>query len=597
MKKYNLIFLFFSVVLINNYAQQDCRNIGMNLYFNKYWSREMPFADLTKQASQWLDVDLMPILLDDSDFDTTTGYPLAVPLIHRSEATILKRIVCLDNGGIHPSGDYTLTYEGKGNVSIVGEDVDAETVISPNKKIYTIQPKDKGEIILVIHQSEKDDPIRNISFMLPGTNKDSDLFNPAFLEKLSPFTTIRFLNWTETNYNPTTTWSERVLPIYYDQTSIKGVAYEYIIALCNTLKKNMWLNTPHAANDEFISKLAQLMDQHLNPEIHTYLEYSNEVWNTNHAAYQWVSEQGSSLHSDHQYQYAYFSGKMFKTYQQNFKRHKLTRVLCGQQAWSDVLFRSAKGMEYFDFENDYDALSCTGNIYLSDADQVTVRNLGNSLKPEDVIAMLRKNLNTSIKSNMAKHYEISANFGKSLVTYESNPYALVQYPQFGTPPPYAQGIYGSIYDAMMKELYTEWIQTLFESYNVDLMMAFVLADDNMSHYGSFGHLDHVFQKAPYNPAYQALLDARCISTLKDSDQAPTDLVIFPNPSINTCIVSVSQPLDEIAIYDVAGRLVATKHNLNGHNQELDLRQFYSGVYFVKVHLQNGSVITTKLVIQ
>ena len=62
-------------------------------------------------------------------------------------------------------------------------------------------------------------------------------------------------------------------------------------------------------------------------------------------------------------------------------------------------------------------------------------------------------------------------------------------------------------------------------------------------------------------------------------------------------MSVSQPLDEIAIYDVAGRLVATQHNLNGHNQELDLRQFYSGVYFVKVHLQNGSVITTKLVIQ
>ena len=69
MKKFYLILFMFGLIQSYNHAQQDCKNIGMNLYYNKYWSREMPFADLTKQASQWLDEELKPIDLDSAEFE------------------------------------------------------------------------------------------------------------------------------------------------------------------------------------------------------------------------------------------------------------------------------------------------------------------------------------------------------------------------------------------------------------------------------------------------------------------------------------------------------------------------------------------------
>ncbi|MFN8337898.1 MAG: T9SS type A sorting domain-containing protein [Saprospiraceae bacterium] len=599
MKKFYLILFMFGLIQSYNHAQQDCKNIGMNLYYNKYWSREMPFADLTKQASQWLDEELKPIDLDSAEFEAVTGYPSKIPIHYQGEYIKLKRIVCLDNGGIHPSGDYVLSFEGSGDVTIEGEDIDSETIINTNRKVYAITPKKKGEIILVINHSVQDDPVRDISLMLPGTDKEADLFNPAFLEKLSPFTTIRFLNWTETNYNTIESWSERILPVYYDQSSTKGVAYEYIVALCNVLKKDLWLNTPHAANEAFIENLAKLMHDNLDSDLNTFLEYSNEVWNTNHKSYWWVAQQGSSLHPDHQYQYAYFSGKMFQTFKKNFTKGKLTRVLCGQQAWSDVIFRSAKGMDYFSFTDDYDAISCTGNIYLTDQDQVNVRNLGSNLKPEDVLAMLEKNMNSEIKTNMAKHVQISNIAQKALISYESSPYALVQYPQFASPPSYAAAIYESIYHPKMKEIYSNWIKTLFDDFHLDLMMAFVLADDNRSHYGSFGHLDNIFQETPYNPAYQALLDARCTTSIAPETRFEDDVMIYPNPASpnTTCRVATSRSIDKVQIYDIYGHLVSSYTDINLSTQDIDVSKMKSGVYLLKIILQNGNHHTSKLVLE
>ena len=74
-------------------------------------------------------------------------------------------------------------------------------------------------------------------------------------------------------------WNERILPDYYLQTSDKGIAYEYLIAIANQTHKDIWLTIPHNVSDNFVKEMAKLFKQTLNSDLKVYLEYSNEVWN------------------------------------------------------------------------------------------------------------------------------------------------------------------------------------------------------------------------------------------------------------------------------------------------------------------------------
>ncbi|MEZ4910836.1 MAG: T9SS type A sorting domain-containing protein [Saprospiraceae bacterium] len=591
---------FWFLIAINGsvLGQMACRDIGINLYFNKYWSKEMPFADLMMQASEWLDEDLNPVATNSVGFSQVTGYPFFVPIVNNGNPHSLKRIICLDNNGIHPKGNYTLHFEGSGNIFLEGDDVDSLVSETSNMKIYHISPKNKGEIILSLNYSDIEDPIREIHLMMPNTELGKDVFNPAFLEKLAPFSTIRFLNWTETNHNTIEKWEERVVPTYYNQTSTKGVSYEYLIQLCNTLGKNMWINIPHAADTIFIENLASLLDNELNSNLQIFLEYSNEVWNTNHASNQWVANKGSSIHSEHQYKYAYFAGQAFKIFTNKFKNHSLTRLLCGQQSLADVALKSVNGMDFFNLNDTYDAISCTGNLYLNDSDRLLAESLGENLTVDQVLQMLENNLETEIIENMARHQDIAQVNGKYLIAYETNVLPLVEYSQFGTPPPHAKGFYQSIYDSRLKELYQRWMNIMFDDFDLELMMAFVLADDNLAHYGSFGHLDNIFQDAPYPPAYQALIESSCLTNTEDESTNRNDnfVTIFPNPTFEGEInIETSKSIKCINVIDIYGKIFRAETMEYGEDiAKVDIDA--KGIYFIQILFNDGTKEIQKVVI-
>lgn len=90
----------------------------------------------------------------------------------------------------------------------------------------------------------------------------SQTFSPLLLEKLAPFGTIRFMDWTNTNAQTDTEWSTRTLPSARTYTA-NGVAWEEVIHLANILGKNVWINIPHLASDGYISELAKLFASRL----------------------------------------------------------------------------------------------------------------------------------------------------------------------------------------------------------------------------------------------------------------------------------------------------------------------------------------------
>ena len=52
--------------------------------------------------------------------------------------------------------------------------------------------------------------------------------------------------------------------------------------------KDLWINVPAMANDDYIQNLAELIYQDLNPNLKVYVEYSNETWNDSFQQYNQV---------------------------------------------------------------------------------------------------------------------------------------------------------------------------------------------------------------------------------------------------------------------------------------------------------------------
>jgi len=65
------------------------------------------------------------------------------------------------------------------------------------------------------------------------------------------------MDWTNTNAQKDVNWNDRVLTSHRTYTK-NGVAWEDAIDLANLLGKDVWINIPHLATNDYITKLANL---------------------------------------------------------------------------------------------------------------------------------------------------------------------------------------------------------------------------------------------------------------------------------------------------------------------------------------------------
>lgn len=122
------------------------------------------------------------------------------------------------------------------------------------------------------------------------------LWHPEFLARLSPFKTVRMLDWNCTNGSPQTEWATRPQPNRSPRVN-GGIAYEDMIDLANVARKNLWLTVPHRATDDYFRQLAQLVASRLDPSLFVFMEWSNELWN-DHPDFtqgQYAQQQGLAL--------------------------------------------------------------------------------------------------------------------------------------------------------------------------------------------------------------------------------------------------------------------------------------------------------------
>lgn len=208
----------------------------------------------------------------------------------------------------------------------------ATGLILNGTRVYQMGANPNGAEIRV-HAITQDLTIkpRNIRLWLshPDTGQSliGQTFHPRFLQRVQdrPWGYIRFMDWNPTNASPQKDWADRRRPnhtfqagvinprdpaegavwytnsqgqpVYFSGNRATGIAFEHMVALCNATNRHMWINVPHLATDDFVTKMAQLIrfgaDANGNPyttvvanpvypplnsNLKVYVEYSNEIW-------------------------------------------------------------------------------------------------------------------------------------------------------------------------------------------------------------------------------------------------------------------------------------------------------------------------------
>lgn len=203
------------------------------------------------------------------------------------------------------SGTYRLTFQGQARITSVETETRIQNqVYDPASNLTTadvvVRPG-QGLLFLAFNDTRRTagspagSGITGLHLIRPGWDANTrETINPAFIDALAPFGTLRFMNWTGgNNIDPgfnaldnTLEWSERNLPGRL-QTRGEGVAWEYVIEVANRARKNLWVNIPIHASDDYIRGLAELLKRDLHPDAVIYIEYSNEVWNSLFSQYEY----------------------------------------------------------------------------------------------------------------------------------------------------------------------------------------------------------------------------------------------------------------------------------------------------------------------
>jgi hypothetical protein len=260
-------------------ARSSRAPLGVNLEALSDWARIPPFVDMMKTSRIWGTADApwtATTHVDSLGWPTgDAGVVVAVRFPDAGDETYPYPYQYLQPGTyrLRFTGKATVTHISSPNVSIANYKHDAA---SNRSTADVVIGKNAPQLILSFRNTSGG--VRDVSLLRPGYDAQQT-FTKEFIQAVSPFGVLRFMDYLSTNQTRVATWSERTTPASATQASEKGGAYEYIVQMANELGKDIWINVPSRADDAYVRSLAELLRKNLAPGRVVYVEYSNEVWN------------------------------------------------------------------------------------------------------------------------------------------------------------------------------------------------------------------------------------------------------------------------------------------------------------------------------
>ena len=260
-------------------------NLGINLGGLSYWSTQHLFKDYFKQSSQWIPQyypgyfnGSIAYTWNTSEYFPTqsNGYPASL-YANQSVAKLLLRDINLHYPSINQTNDYVLLYDGDG-VMQLGFDA-ASYEYSAGRIRFRVTPstvRDNGVYVRLI-QTNPANPVKNIRVVLSRDeyNFEKDLLSGNFMTFMGQFSTIRFMDLLGTNGSPVQEWNQTTRADQDTQAMPSGISIELLAKIIRRTGRNAWINIPHLASNDYVTKLAQYLKANISSNRLIYIEYSN----------------------------------------------------------------------------------------------------------------------------------------------------------------------------------------------------------------------------------------------------------------------------------------------------------------------------------
>ena len=294
--------------------------VGVNLW-NVRYSSEQPFINIFKTSSVaqgstsgWITHNTTTGTWDTGEEAylqlDANGYPIALsasaadphsPQLFNSVALLVLRGLPRANAGTglpYPAGKYVIKYDGQG---ILDVGFDAVAVSSrPGRLVFNVANPSPDGVVIYLTSTDPHHTgnyLRNIRVVRADQESlllAREVFNPAFLRLLQNFRALRTMQWLEIDAagGLLANWSQRPQLTDGGWGSSKGVPLEVVLQLCNAVGADCWLNVPHMATNDYITQMATMVHANLDTSQQVYVEYSNEVWNSDTAQYVYAIAHG-----------------------------------------------------------------------------------------------------------------------------------------------------------------------------------------------------------------------------------------------------------------------------------------------------------------
>lgn len=611
-----ILITVFTFIRLQAQLSDPCKlQFGTNLSGVVDFGTELPFVDLMHNARQWYTKDIgNPADPFDSGHAhelsyRPDGYPTHVPQSIAS-STFDQRVVtiwAITDGW--PAGKYTVLWEGSGELNFWGGYENLEQT-HDNRIVFDFLSPLDNTLEMTIVSSDIIDPIHNIRLLMPGTEGtyETDPFYDLWIEKLSIFPSVRFMDWGSTNSwgqddnwtwdDPSLfDWDDRAQMNHYTWATSKGIPYEMMIKLLNNYDLDGWICVPHRASDEYIQNMARLFRDHLEPDRHLTVEYSNEIWNWIFGQTHWLNKYGCELQGvswpEGIVPYLQNCLDIWSSVFSN-EMDRITRVAGVQVSWQDVSNRMVNNLT----QGSVDAIAPTFYFGLTEEGDIVLDDLGADAAISDVTYYARQGMeNTKVWLETQKS-ELAEPLGLDMVFYEGGQH-ITPHP-FGEEPTYAQTLLDVQRDTAMYNMYNEWfdyLRTLQEGDDPLQLMNFSFIAGRSARYGSWGILETMGQDLSITPApkYSAILEAieACDVSAHTEEAFREGYKIYPNPAKDFITISGNLENSDILIFDNNGKVVLHQ-KVNTKSAIINTGKLVTGTYLLQIE-NNQKKVTNKFI--
>lgn len=506
--------------------------LGLNLSGVNYYATAQPFVDLMRMADPFLSTNAT--FAADNRWDTEladriprdpNGYPLELPFT--VPGTSAPQIVRASVAATIYPGRYTLLYDGDGEIEFPASPV---TVVgsAPGRIELEVQALPDRTIFVAIRRSRRGDHVRNMRLLLPGfaDTHARQVFHPTFLARLQGASTLRFMDWGQTNNSTLERWSERPTPAQ-SQGTRTGVALETMIALANHTDSDAWFCVPHRADDAYIEQMAKLIADTLEPERRVYIEYSNELWNNIFEQTSWAAQRGCATGLNKLGAYAgsceqagsrYWAGikwqarrsaQIFRTFERVFAERagRLVRVIAGQAQnahLNETLLESLEDPAINPQRSRADVLAIAPYAGGGVAGQLVEEGTQHSVNAPQILDRVERDIPPAVRDTARAAKQLAERHRLGLVAYEGGQH-LVAHGEAANDERFVQKLIEANRLPRMGAIYQRMLDAWYEASGGGLMMLFNTTEAP-SKFGAWGLLENQEQRVESAPKYQAFAE-------------------------------------------------------------------------------------------